>query len=176
MSSTDVLTILGPVSAILGTAIAALWKRQDKLRLEARQDLADKVADLKSKISECDEERHHLSVRVMALEATGTLDLPRWIRTQDGVLMSVTPSFVQLFGAPNGYRGSDMVGKKLADLSHFSPELLRILAEMDAEALKRGYSSRSKVPISKGLTAAVIKGVRTGSTGDVVFIGCAVPD
>lgn len=176
MSAAEIVQILSVVSVPIGTAVAALWSRQDRLRAEARRELAARVAELQGEIDGCADDRDSLSVRVTSLEAANTLDLPRWVRTQDGVLMSVSPAFVQLFGAPNGYRAADMVGRKLADLTNFSPELLRILTEMDGEALRRGYSSRSGVPISDGITATVIKGVRSGGTGDVVYIGCAVPD
>jgi len=168
-----ILTVLVPA---LGAAGAWIAKRVDARRAEGEKRLSEQIAA-------CDSERQALRAevaahvsRLIALEVAHGGDFPRWVRSHDGVIVSVSPAFVQHVAAPRGYRAADVVGRRFEDLPKFDQALVSILAQLDAECLNSGYASRCGVPIAAGVTATVVKTVRSGQMGDVVFIGIICPE
>ncbi len=161
--------VVGIVAAILG--LAQLWLKSRMDRTEA------KLKEHISALEECETQRSLLESRVTSLELAQGGDFPRWVRSDDGTLVSVSFEFVRLFGVPHGYKVRDLVGKKFSDLKAFSPELLKTLAEMDKELIRgQKYATRYAVEICEGCAkVAIIKTSITGANGDVLYIGCAAP-
>ncbi len=130
---------------------------------------------MSTKFKQCETDREALSSRISALEISNTGDVPKWIRDINGVFQYVSPEFVRVFGAPRGLHMTDIIGRKFADLP-FSRQLVETLHQMDAEALKDMYSCRHGVEVSEGVKATIIKSVRMGPTGDIVYVGYASPE
>lgn len=164
----DVLALVTTLIAAVGGGISWVWTK-----LEARRKEMEGRFD--RELSECHGQRRALELRVANLEASLHTSAPSWRRTQDGTILWCNSEFVRLFGAPNGYRMSDMTGRSFASLDRFSKELIAELAEMDREVLSRGYASKSGVRVTSDVTATVIK-VSATSGGDVVYVGYAVPE
>ncbi len=132
-------------------------------------------ASVSKRFQTCEEDRKQLATRISALEIAQVGDVPKWIRDSHGIFQFVSPEFIRVFGAPYGLQMVNFIGKKFSDLP-FSPELVATLDKMDKEALQTMYASRHGVRISEGVTATIIKSVRMGQSGEVVYVGYASPD
>lgn len=134
------------------------------------------LARVNKKIKECHDEKRDLADRILVLEVSQSGDFPRWVRNQDGVIMSVSPEFVRVFGATHGYKRGDLIGKKFTDLGAFSRELVETLASMDVEVLTgSNYATRHGVEISPGAYATILKTTVSSPSG-LVFVGVAALD
>lgn len=123
-----------------------------------------------------DMERMELNRRISSLEILQAGDFPRWIRSADKTIVSVTPQFVTLFGTPVGYSEYDFHGKKFTDLTRLSPCLVEALDKLDASLCEgHQYASISGVEVYPGVTATIMKAVVSTPRG-TMFVGCAVPE
>lgn len=131
------------------------------------------LASVNKKIKECHDEKLVLADRILVLEVAKEGDFPRWVRNHDGVIMSVSPEFVRVFGATHGYKRTDLIGKKFSQLGAFSRELVDTLTEMDTEVLTgSNYATRHGVEISPGSYATILKTTVSSASG-LVFVGVA---
>lgn len=164
---TDLVSLAAGATA-LGTTIAAgiRW---------VRQQLAIRDAAMLARLETCDAAREALSARVAALEAAQTAGWPSWTRTQSGVVVSVSDELVRLLLAPRGLTAADVAGRKLADLGIFDSDLLSRLADLDRQALARGYAAASGVRLTADLVGTVLKTAVTRQ-GMVTFIALFVPE
>lgn len=170
MNLLEAVGILAAAAATLAAAAGLVWWRLD-LRMGRVEGAMIRT------LNSFHADRDSVLRRVLALEDSLSGRVSRWVRSQDGTFLSVSPTFVRLFCLPVGYAASDVVGRKLADLGRFSPELQTTLWEMDQELARNGYSARHGVEVGGGTTATIIKFCQSNfMSSDLVFLAYAVPE
>lgn len=129
-----------------------------------------------SRFRKCEDERIALSNRLVALEAIQAGDFPRWVRTADKIVVSVSPQFVALFGSSRGLSSAAFVGRRFADTGVFADGFIARLDEMDA-ALASGhqFAVAHGVQCTESLRLTIVKTVLATSSG-TMFVACAVPE
>lgn len=179
MTTTELVTLILSVLGAVGAGARWMWNAVEARRISIAQaatlQTESKERDIAAKFVECQKSRDELQARILAVEVTVLGDVPKWMRDQHGRIISVSYEFVRVFGAAHGYTVGDMIGKTFDQLTSFSDTLRKTLVEMDADVLRFGYADRSQVEICAGVTATIIKTSRASPSGDVVFVGYAVP-
>ncbi len=138
--------------------------------------ITDEIRKERNEVKNIRDEVFQITMRLASVEGISKSDVPRWTRGQSGVFQSVSPEFMRIFGAPHGYKVTDILGRTPEELTHFSSHFRIALKEMDDTLLQNGFASRAHVPLSDKLKVTIIKGMSHSATGDVLFVGYAVPE
>lgn len=129
------------------------------------------------KFKQCDDSRKELEKRIIGLEVLLSDSFPSWVRIANGTIVSVSPEFVKVIGAPVGYTQEDFTGKTFKDLKKLSQEFIECVSGMENELLSnnKSYVVRSGVKISDSISVTIIKKCIANKQG-INFIGCLAPD
>ena len=128
------------------------------------------------KFQECHEEREALALRVTVLEAANGGDLPRWVRSSNKRIVSVSPQFVALFGTRLGLTEADFLGRTFAEVAKLNSVFVESLEKMDAVLMSgRTYATAHGVEVTNEMSVTVVKMVLPTKHG-TLFVGCAVPE
>lgn len=173
---TEIFTSVGAVIVLVTPAVIYIRKVIERRMRAVATEKKIHDAEVQRQIEECRRDRDSQSHRIFALELAAQGEFAHWERDSDGIFLAVSPEYVRLFGAPLGYKKRDFIGSTLEKLDKFSPELRATLLRMDQVALKNRYACASGVQISEGVRATIIKAAIASSSGDVLFLGYAVPE
>jgi hypothetical protein len=129
------------------------------------------------KFKQCDNSRKELEKRIIGLEVLLSDSFPSWVRIANGTIVSVSPEFVKIIGAPVGYTAEDFCGKNFKDLKKLSNEFIECINDMENDLLNnnRSYTIRCGIRVSDKITVTIIKKCIANKQG-VNFIGCLAPD
>lgn len=173
---TVICTLGIPGLIALGGAVWTGYQKIKGIKDEMRSEFEKTNKEISDEKDRCEKDRSELNVRFLAIEARVNGDVPTWVMSQDGMLVSASSEFVRIFCAPRGYRAANVINKKLDELTEFSKELVDGLAAMEREVLIRKYAHRSGVDVGYSVKATIIMTTQSSSTGDPVFIAYAVPE
>lgn len=164
----NVLVVLG---AILLCSFF-IFKTYRKIKKEVREELTKRFGEQNEKVErqlkQCQEREVELlrrleinTAEINLLKSVNVDPLPKFTRSIDDIIISVSDSFVEQIGKLIGHYSSfDFLGRKLEDLN-FSDEFRNILTMMHDES--KGKSKpvmRTGVEVVSGLKVTIIKATR----------------